>query len=135
MDWGYGVITCESGPFGGVHMNMMAIRDVLIPNNGSGNTGAAMRAFKMLHKLALELLGEAIDEALGIVAQHLHLALVPVREAVTLEAVLVAALFLAHLTIPLELLQSLRLDPVGDRLRRQKLVLPHPSSSSLATLD
>ena len=42
-----------------------------------------------------------------------------------LEAVLIAALLLAHLAVPFELLQALGLDAVGDSLRRQKLILAH----------
>ena len=44
---------------------------------------------------------------------------------VALEAVLVAALLLAALTVPPQLLQTLRLDPVADGFRCQEAVLGH----------
>jgi hypothetical protein len=44
---------------------------------------------------------------------------------VALEPVLIAALLLAHLAVPPQLLQTLRLDPVRDPLRRQEIRLPH----------
>ena len=55
-----------------------------------------------------------------------------------LETVLIAALLLAHLAVPSELLQTLGLDPVGDGLGRQEagLLLAHPPlSARLAVLN
>ena len=59
--------------------------------------------------------------------KHLHLPQVRLGLAVALEAVLVAALLLAHLAKPAELLQPLGLDPVADRLGREeaRLLLAH----------
>lgn len=106
-------------------MNMMPVGDILIPDNRGSDASRPVRAFQMLHKHLLELLRVSVNEALRIIPEHLHLALVTVRHTMTLEAVLIATLFLAHLAVPLQLLQTLGLDPIGDGLGRQKLVLPH----------
>ena len=54
-----------------------------------------------------------------------------------LEAVLVPALFLAHLTEPAQLLQPLRLHLVGQPFRSSHVVLGHPDTppSSLVDLE
>lgn len=49
----------------------------------------------------------------------------PLAHAVALEAVLVAALLLAHLAVPPELLEAFGFDSVRDCLRRQEIVLAH----------
>lgn len=54
-------------------------------------------------------------------AEHHHLALVAVRAEVAFEAVLVTALLAAHLAVPSQLLQALRLDAVRDLRRAQHL--------------
>jgi hypothetical protein len=47
-------------------------------------------------------------------------------DASHLESILIAALLLAHLAIPAQLLQALGLDAIGDRLGRQEAsALPH----------
>lgn len=109
---------------------MMPIRNVLIPNNSGSDAGRPVRALQMLHELFLKLLREPVYKPIRVIPEHLHLPLVALRQAVALKPILVAALLLAHLAVPLELLQPLGLDPVGDCLRRQKLVLPHVRKSS-----
>lgn len=111
-------------------MDMMPVGDILIPNHRGSDTSGPVRPLQMLHKHLLELLRESVDEPLRIVPENLHLALVAFRHTVTFEAVLIPALLLAHLAVPLQLLQTLGLDPVGDGLRRQKLVLPHARCSN-----
>ena len=54
---------------------------------------------------------------------------------VTLKAVLVPALFLAHLTEPAQLLQPLRLHLVGQPLRASNVVLRHPEASLDSLVD
>lgn len=49
-----------------------------------------------------------------ILAKHLHLALVGLAVLVAFEAILVATLLLAHLTVPSQLLQTLGLDSVAN---------------------
>lgn len=46
--------------------------------------------------------------------KHLHLPLVRLAREVTLEAILVTTLLLAHLAVPSQLLQTLGLDPIRD---------------------
>ena len=58
-------------------------------------------------------LREAFDDAVWRLAKHHHLPLVRVGAEVALEAILIAALLAAHLAIPSQLLQPLRLDAVG----------------------
>ena len=74
---------------------------------------------------ALELLGEVLNNLVGILGHQLHLPQVALAGEVALEAVLVAALLLAALTVPPQLLQTLRLDPVADGFRCQEAVLGH----------
>ena len=65
--------------------------------------------------------------SVGGLPEHHHLALVGLAGEVALEAILVAALLLAHLTIPAQLLQALGLDAIGN--------LQHiPSHFSIAML-
>lgn len=111
---------------------MVPVIDILVVDDGSGNTGEAVSAAHEIEKGFLEFLGEAIDNAIGALAEDLHLALVGLAHAVAFESVLVAALLLTHLAVPSQLLQTLRLDPIRDRLRSQELVLPHRSSVSLS---
>ena len=49
-----------------------------------------------------------------ILAKHLHLALVGLAILVAFEAILIATLLLAHLTVPSQLLQTLGLDSVAN---------------------
>ena len=117
---------------GGVHVDVVPVGDVLVVDDGGGDAGVAVRAADQGEERLEELLGEALHDALGGHAEHLHLPLVRLRHAVALEPVLVAALLLAHLAVPPQLLQALRLDPVRDRLRRQELVLPHRTAAAPA---
>lgn len=85
-------------------MYVVPVRNVLIPNNRGRHTGGPVRPFQMLHEHLLELLRESVDETVGVIAEHLHLALMAIGQAVTFEAVFVTALLLAHLAVPFELL-------------------------------
>jgi len=111
-------------------VDVVPVGDVLVVDDGGGDAGVAVRAADQGEERLEELLGEALHDALGRHAEHLHLPLVRLRHAVALEPVLVAALLLAHLAVPPQLLQALRLDPVRDRLRRQELVLPHRAAAA-----
>ena len=73
---------------------------------------------------------ELVHEFFRVFGEHGHLPLVRFRLAVALEAVLVAALLLAHLAVPAQLLQALGLDAVGDGLGREEplLLLTHLGS-------
>lgn len=110
-------------------MDVMPIIDVLIIHHRGGDAAEAVAPLHVFEETALELVGVAVDEAVGIVAEDAHLALVALAHAVALEAVLVAALLLAHLAVPPELLEAFGFDSVRDCLRRQEVVLPHGEDS------
>jgi len=93
------------------HITMHAFRSVLPPQN------VQVALFKVV--------AEAGHEAAGIFGKEQQLALMGLGRQVALETVLVAALLLAHLAKPAQLLQPLGLDPVGDGLGRQGLVFGH----------
>ena len=60
-----------------------------------------------------------------ILREQAHLAQVGLARRVTLEAVLISTLLLAHLTVPAKLLKADRLLPIADSLGRHKVVLWH----------
>lgn len=104
---------------------MVAIIDVFVVDNSGGDTGESVGAAHKVEEGFLKFLREAINNAVGVLAEDLHLALMRFAQTVALEAVLVAALLLTHLTVPAKLLQALGLDPIGDGLRGEKLALSH----------
>ncbi|GER47140.1 glycolate oxidase iron-sulfur subunit [Striga asiatica] len=115
----------EGGPLGGVHVDVVAIGDVLVVDDGGGDAAESVAALHVFEEGGLELLRVAVDDAGGVLAEDLHLALVGFAHAVALETVLVPALLLAHLAVPPELLEALGLDPVRDRLWGKEFVLSH----------
>jgi hypothetical protein len=62
----------------------------------------------------LKLLCVAAHDALRALPEDLHLPAVALAHLVALEAVLVAALLLAQLAVPPQLLEALGLDAVGN---------------------
>lgn len=98
-------------------MDVVAVRDVLVVDDGGSNAAEAVAPLHVLEERALELLGVATDDSGGVLAEDLHLALVRLAHTVALESVLITALLLAHLAIPSQLLQTFRLDSVRDSLR------------------
>lgn len=106
-------------------MHVMAVVDVLVVHDGGGDTAEPVAPLHQIKKTPLELLGVTVDDAIGVLAEDLHLALVALAHAVALESVLVSALLLAHLAVPSELLESLGLDSIGDCLRCKEIVLSH----------
>lgn len=119
----------EGGPLGGVHVDMVAVGDILVVDDGGGNAGEAVGAAHEVEEGILKFFRVAVDNTSGVLAKYLHLALVGLAHAVAFEPVLVPALLLAHLAVPPQLLQTLRLYPVRDRLRRQEVVLSHSERS------
>lgn len=97
-------------------MNMVAVGDVLVVEDGGSNTAEAVAPFHVLEEGALELIRVAADDSRGVLAEYLHLALVRLAHTMALESVLVAALLLAHLAVPSQFLQTFCFDPVRDRL-------------------
>ena len=73
----------------------MAVSDVLIVDNSGGHTAEAVAALHVVEEGGLELLGVTLDNAVGVLAEDLHLALVALAHAVALEPVLVQSLLLA----------------------------------------
>lgn len=106
-------------------MNVMAIGDVFVVDNGGSDSAEAVAPPHVLEKCILEFLGITADNPGGVLAEDLHLALVGLAHAMALESVLVPALLLAHLAVPSQLLQTLRFDSVRNRLRGEEFVLPH----------
>lgn len=106
-------------------MNMMAIGDVLVVDDGGSDTAESVAAPHVLEKSSFEFFRITTNNSGGVLAEDLHLALVRLAHTVALESVLVPALFLAHLAIPSQFLQTLRLDSVRNRLRGQEFILPH----------
>lgn len=98
-------------------MDVVAVGDVLVVDHSGGDAAEAVAALHVIKEQGLELLGVAVDDPVRILAEDLHLALVALAHAVALEAVLVATLFLAHLAVPAELLETFGLDPVSDSFR------------------
>lgn len=98
-------------------MDVVAVGDVLVVDDGGGDAAEAVATLHVVKEGGLELLGVAVDDAVRVLAEDLHLALVALAHAVALEAVLVAALFLAHLAVPAELLETFGLDSISDCLR------------------
>lgn len=96
-------------------MNVIAVGDVLVVEDGGSNTAEPVAPFHVLEKGALKLLGVAADDSGRVLAEHLHLALVRLAHTMALESVLVAALLLAHLAVPSQFLQTFCFDPVRDR--------------------
>jgi hypothetical protein len=106
-------------------VDVVAIVDVLVVNNGGGDTTESVTALHVFEESAFEFLRIALDDSGRVLTEDLHLALVALAHTVALETVLVAALLLAHLAVPSKLLETLRFDPIRDRLWRKELVLPH----------
>lgn len=73
-----------------------------------------VRSSQEIHKVPLEVVAEALDVLLGILANDLEVPDMALALNVTLEPVCVAALLLARLTPPAQPLQTLGLHLVGD---------------------
>ena len=106
-------------------MHMMPIINILVVHNGGGDAREPVAPTHEVEEGLLELLGVALEDAPLVLAEDLHLTLVRLAHAVALEPVLVAALLLAHLAVPPELLEPFRLHAVRDRLRGEEVVLAH----------
>lgn len=85
---------------------MMAIGNVLIVDDGGGDTAGSMAAFHVIKKRTFEILGIVVDDSGGILAKDDHLSLVGVAHTVALESVLIPTLLVAHLAVPSEFLQT-----------------------------
>ena len=116
----------QRGPPRGVHVDVRLVRDVLVVHDVGAHPAVPVRRGHHVEEGPLELLAVVADELPLVHAEDLHLAEVGLAGAVALEAVRVPALLLADLAVELELLQALRLRPVGDILRGSRFgLLPH----------
>ena len=116
----------QRGPPRGVHVDVLLVRDVLVVDDVGAHPAVPVGCGHHIEEGPLELLAVATDELALVHAEDLHLAKVRLAGAVALEAVRVPALLLADLAVELELLQALRLRPVGDVLRGSLFgPLPH----------
>lgn len=104
---------------------MVAIGDVLVVHHSGSDAAEPVAAFHVIEEGGFELFRVAINDTIRVLTEHLHLALVALTHAVALEPVLVTTLFLAHLAVPTEFLETFCLDTVGDCFRSQEFVLPH----------
>lgn len=106
-------------------MNVMPIMDILIVNDSSGHPREPVAPPHQIEEAVLELLGVAFDNSVRVLTENLHLTLVALAHTVALEAVFVTALFLAHLTVPSELLETFGFDSIGDCFWGEEFVLAH----------
>lgn len=85
-------------------MDVVAICDVFVVYDGGGNAAESVAAFDVIEEGRLEFLGVTVHKSIRVLAENLHLALMTFRHAVAFESIFVPALFLAHLTVPSQLL-------------------------------
>ena len=97
---------------------MVAIVDVLVVNDGSGDATEPVATLHVVQESAFEFFEVSFDDLGRVLAEDLHLTLVALAYIVALETVLVAILLLAYLAVPSELLKPLRFDPIHDRFWR-----------------
>mmetsp|Transcript_35158 Transcript_35158/g.98715 ORF Transcript_35158/g.98715 Transcript_35158/m.98715 type:complete len:298 (+) Transcript_35158:539-1432(+) len=115
----------ECHPDGRVHVRVVPVRDEVAVDRVGEHARRPVAVAHELHEALLELLREVVHEAVGVLDEELHLALMPVGHAVALEAIFVPALLLAHLAVPTQLLEALGLHLVPQPFRRPNLLLRH----------
>jgi len=121
----------EGDPDGGVHMDVLLVRDVLLVHHVSVHAPLVKLPLEDVVESLLEVLGVAGEVGARVVAEQQQLPLVGLRGSVALEAVLVPALLLAHLAVPAQLLQALRLHLVGQPLGPTHVILRHPRAATV----
>lgn len=82
-----------------VHVYVVAVPDELVVRLVGMNWFVSVRRGDVLEEIALELFAEFFDMLPGVLPELLHIPLVALAPEVALEAVLIAALLLAHLHI------------------------------------
>lgn len=100
-------------------MSSLALLLLSPPPSPLLSTPANSRLLEVLQEALLKLLRVPFDDTLWVLTKHLHLSPVAVAHLVALEAVLIAALLLAQLAVPAQLLQALGFDGVGNLDRFQ----------------
>jgi len=81
-------------------VRVLSIRDVLVVDDVGGHSLGLPTTRHEIHEGGLELSREAVHKVLGSLGEDLHLALMTLGLAVALEAIGIATLLLAHLTVP-----------------------------------
>mmetsp|Transcript_19825 Transcript_19825/g.56973 ORF Transcript_19825/g.56973 Transcript_19825/m.56973 type:complete len:327 (-) Transcript_19825:241-1221(-) len=112
-------------PLGAVHVDVIPVLDDLLVHVVGIHLLGAVPPAEGVHVGLLEFRRETVEELACVFGKYLHLSEVRVGREVTFEAVLVAALLVAHLAVELELLKALGLHFVGDILRGTPLGLRH----------
>ena len=101
--------TGQSMPSGSVHVGVIPVRDVVLVNCVRFDSFPIVRQSKYPEKAAEKIsrkLGRHFQHVTRIVRTQHHLALMPLRHCMTLEAVFIATLFLTQLTEKPQLLQA-----------------------------
>ena len=106
----------EGDPAGSVHVQMVLVLDKLLIDRVRLDALRAEAAGEELDEVVLELGREIGDVLPGTLADNKHLPEVGLGLRVTLEAILVSALFLADLAVPPQTLEALGLHLVGQIL-------------------
>mmetsp|Transcript_25701 Transcript_25701/g.43061 ORF Transcript_25701/g.43061 Transcript_25701/m.43061 type:complete len:293 (-) Transcript_25701:208-1086(-) len=106
----------ERFPFRRVHVDVMLVGNELVVHHRGGNSRMRVTDFHVLHESLEEDVRISLNHSCRRCSEHHHLLLVRFGHGVALEAVLVAALFVAHLAVPTQLLQPLGLYSVPDCL-------------------
>ena len=99
-------------------MYVVPVLDVLLVHIVRLHAVGAVPTREELDEACLELRAEIGDVPTGVLADGKHLAKMALRLGMALEAVLVAALFLADLAVPPQTLKSLGLHRIREVLRR-----------------
>jgi hypothetical protein len=104
---------------------MMSLCDVLLIHLIRKHAFLTEPSLQQLQKQGLEIRAEGVDVLVGILGHQRHLPQVSLTAHVTLESVRITTLLLTHLTVELQLSQSLGFDTNTDRLGCEKSVLGH----------
>lgn len=97
-------------------MNVVAVGDVLVVDDGGGDPAGPVATLHVLEKRIFKFFGVTVDDSGRILAEDLHLSLVGLAHTMAFESILVAALLLAHLAVPSQFLQTLCFDSICNRL-------------------
>ncbi|KZL82013.1 hypothetical protein CI238_06107, partial [Colletotrichum incanum] len=115
----------QTGPFRRVHVHVLLVGDVLLVKVVDLHLLLPVTRAEQLCEVAKELVAVLIEKLFRVLAHDEHLPHVRLGLRVHLEAVLIAALLLAHLAVPPQPLQAFALELVAQVLRRADLCFRH----------
>ena len=98
-------------------MDVLLVRDILLVYNVGVDSFLRILTSQDIGEGFLEIFAKSAEKLAGVFSKKQELPLMSLRHGVTLEAILVPALLLTHLTVPAELLQPFGLDLVREPLR------------------